>query len=267
MASVTLSVDEETRVGAIEFDRTAYNHEFMTEFRSCIDAAGSDSRVRVVTITNRIPGVFCFGADANAFQTMATDERIRTARFDNEVTGLLPGLNKPVIAAVNGTALGGGLEIALACDFIVLARTILNREGTQIPTPLGLPEVKLGLMPGNGGTQRLARRIGRRALFYAMTGANISPEDALAWGLVDRLVDSEKLGEEVATFAALFTKLAPLAVAAIKRATLQGMEESLSRGLAIEAAELREIFASRDAQEGLNAFFEKPRREPIWTGN
>ena len=156
------------------------------------------------------------------------------------------------IAHVSGHALGGGLEIALACDIRLAA------PGSY---KLGTPEVTLGLLPGNGGTQRLARLLGpSRALELLLTGRTFSPDDALAWGLVAALVDEDG----ARAYAERLAAGPKLAIAAIKRCVHEGAEKPLEDGLALEAELVERLFRSQDAGEGLRAFAEK--RKPEFVG-
>jgi enoyl-CoA hydratase/carnithine racemase len=160
------------------------------------------------------------------------------------------------IAHIAGHALGGGLEIALACDV---------RLATAGSYKLGTPEVTLGLLPGNGGTQRLTRLIGpSRAMDLLLTGRTFSPQEALDWGLVSALFDPEDADDRVRAYALQFANGAALATAAIKRCVHEGGQLSLAEGLALEADMIQELFNSQDAREGLHAFVEK--RTPEFVG-
>ena len=160
------------------------------------------------------------------------------------------------IAHVGGHALGGGLEIALACDI---------RLANSGAYKLGTPEVTLGLLPGNGGTQRLTRLLGpSRAIELLLTGRTFSPDDALAWGLVAALYEPEQAETEVREYAARFAAGPALATAAIKRCVHDGGQQSLQDGLALEARLVEQLFRSKDASEGLQAFVQ--RRAPEFVG-
>jgi enoyl-CoA hydratase/carnithine racemase len=164
----------------------------------------------------------------------------------------MAGAEQVFIAHINGHALGGGLEIALACDVRLAA------PGTY---KLGTPEVTLGLLPGNGGTQRLTRLLGpSRALDLLLTGRTFGPDEALQWGLVSALVDAEGARE----YAERLASGPRLAIAAIKRCVHEGGQLALERGLALEGELIERLFRSRDATEGLTAFVEK--REPEFVG-
>ncbi|MDQ7053334.1 MAG: enoyl-CoA hydratase-related protein [candidate division KSB1 bacterium] len=164
--------------------------------------------------------------------------------------------SKIFIAAINGHALGGGMEIALACDLRFAA------EGNY---RLGLPEATLGLLPGNGGTQRLPRLIGiNKALELMITGETLVPQQALELGMVNRLFAAESLLEETEKYAQRLASGATMAVAYIKRAVYEGIEKPLDEALALERELIEPLFNSADAQEGIAAFVEK--RKPNFQG-
>lgn len=263
MSVVSVNVDA-NGIATITFNKppaNSYDRDFMKDFGNAIDSVSDWSASRVVVITSEVPRIFCAGADLDAFRAQIPYDRSATADAANAVLNRLEALSQPVIAAINGHALGGGLEIALACDI-----RFLLRETNGRPVRLGLPETNLGLMPGDGGTQRLPRLIGQgRAMDHTLTGADISADEALAWGLVNRVLDSpEELIAAVEQYALTLAHRAPLALAASKRAIIGGAGLPLQQGLAIEAVQLRELFATNDAEEGMTAFAEK--REPVWTG-
>jgi enoyl-CoA hydratase len=161
----------------------------------------------------------------------------------------------PVVAAVNGVALGGGLELALACDLVVASDR----------ARLGLPETSLGLIPGFGGTQRLAQRVGlARARELIYLGSVIPADEALRIGLVDRVVPAADVAAEAARLTAELSRRAPVALRQAKRATQAGAEAALGCGLRFEIEAFGVTFASEDRVEGLRAFLEK--RPPVWKG-
>jgi enoyl-CoA hydratase len=161
----------------------------------------------------------------------------------------------PVVAAVNGVALGGGLELALACDLVVAS------ERARV----GLPEITLGLIPGFGGTQRLVRRIGlARARELIYLGSMVGASDALRLGIVDRVVPPDRVAAEAAELAAELARRPPLALRQAKRATRAAVETTLAAGLRLEIEAFAAAFASEDRVEGLRAFLEK--RAPQWKG-
>ena len=173
-------------------------------------------------------------------------EMIRTA---HRALDKLAASDRVYVAAINGHALGGGLEMALACDLRFAA------EGRY---RMGLPEVTLGLLPGNGGTQRLPRLVGaNKALELMLTGEAVTPEDALRLGIVNRLFLADRLMEETEAYARKLASGASLAIARIKQCVSQGIAMNLGEGLAFERKLIEPLFDTEDAREGLTAFAEK----------
>ena len=207
-----------------------------------------DDSVRVVAITGAGSKAFVAGADIAQMQDMGP----RDAQFFSE-RGERLGLaiaesEKPYVAAVNGFALGGGCELALACDFIYAADN----------AKFGQPEVKLGVIPGFGGTQRLARRVGiSKAKELCFTGEIIGAEEALRIGLADALVPAAELMDRVRKTAAAIAKNGPLAVAEAKRVIEIGTSMTLEHGVKIEQMGFASLFATADQSEGMSAFVEK----------
>jgi enoyl-CoA hydratase/carnithine racemase len=215
-----------------------------------------DRSVRAVVVSSSRPKAFCVGADLkerNAF----TDDDLRRQR---EVTraayrGVLD-LPVPVVAAVAGYALGGGCEIALACDLIVADATAV----------LGLPEVSVGVIPGGGGTQLLTRRIGwSRAADLVFTARRVDATEAYRLGLVDRVVDAGGAGEAAVELATAIAAHSPVGVRNAKRAMRLGADVDLATGLEVEDGAWRATAFSADRAEGVRAFAEK--RRPDWPGN
>jgi enoyl-CoA hydratase/carnithine racemase len=197
---------------------------------------------------------FCAGADIKAFAANGVDANMDMIRLAHEALASIARAPKLFVACVAGHALGGGLEIALACDV---------RYAIDGRYRLGTPEVTLGLLPGNGGTQRLPRLIGAGpALELLSTGRTVSPQEALNLGLV-----SQVFADQAAFDAHLevLRALPPLSLANIKRAVFEGMEKPLPDALALERDLMEELFRSNDAREGVTAFSEK--RTPEFTGS
>lgn len=170
--------------------------------------------------------------------------------------GRFESVPKVVVAAINGHCLGGGLEIALCCDF---------RVASDARYGIGLPEVTLGLLPGTGGTQRLPRLIGKqKALELMLTGRTLSPQDALAAGIVDEVVPAAELADRAMARAKTYASGPTYAIGQIKLVTVQGYGTSLAEGLRIEREALLRLFRSEDAKEGPKAFLEK--RKPEFKG-
>ena len=229
----------------------SYDLEVMQRFAGDVDAAIA-SDARVVVVRSASEKFFSAGADVKKFldgDVAANMEMIRTSQA---AFRRMAAAEQVFIAYLNGHALGGGLEIALACDIR------LARPGGY---KLGTPEVTLGLLPGNGGTQRLTRLLGpSRAMELLLTGRTFGPDEAQQWGLVAALMEEDAVREYAERLAAA----PPLAIAAIKRCVHEGGQLPLDEGLALEADQVESLFRSKDATEGLTAFVEK--RQPEFVG-
>jgi enoyl-CoA hydratase/carnithine racemase len=235
-----------------------YSHEMMRELDACILAARFDASVHAIVLTGAGDKFFCAGADVAMLQRADPTWKYYFCLHANETLSRLEQTPKLVIAALNGHCVGGGLEVALACDL-----RVARRGGGKI----GLPEVKLGVLPGTGGTQRLARTIGRaKAIELMVHGDNFGFEEAAQLGLVHRVLDADGFLGAAVAYAESFCApgRAALAVGHIKRAVQSGAELPLENGLALERELQAKLFASADAAEGLRAFAEK--REPRFTG-
>jgi enoyl-CoA hydratase/carnithine racemase len=247
--SVTASVQD--RVGWITLDRppaNSYDPAFIDELDDAVgQVAGAG--VAVAVVRSASPKFFSAGADVKGFLQRSAADNVAMVRRAHQVLDRLAAEAPVFVAAIGGHALGGGYEIALACDLRVAAD-----GGYRI----GLPEVTLGLLPGTGGTQRLPRLIGRgRALELMATGRTVTPDEAHRLGMVDRLVPAAELDRAVAELAATLAAGAPLAVAAVKRAVVDGLDRPLGDALRHELEQLAPLFASDDAREGMTAFTEK----------
>jgi enoyl-CoA hydratase/carnithine racemase len=245
-------------VGWITLDRPPANSYDLLFLEELDDAVGAvaDAGVAVAVVRSASPKFFSAGADVKGFLERSPDDNQAMVRRAHQVLNRF-GAEAPLfVAAIAGHALGGGYEIALACDVRIAAD-----GGYRI----GLPEVTLGLLPGTGGTQRLPRLIGRgRALELMATGRTVTPAEAERLGMVDRLVPAEEFEQAVADLAAGLAGGAPLAVAAITRVVNDGLERPLADAMERELEELASLFASEDAREGLTAFTEK--RPPSFGG-
>ena len=229
----------------------SYTYELLREFDDAICQARLDENVHVVVVRGKGEKFFSAGADINMLAGKSSNYRYLFALYGQEVLLRLEHTPKLVIAAINGHAVGGGLEIAMACD-IRIAKKDAGR--------LGLAEVNLGVLPGMGGTQRLPRLVGRgRAMELAATGRTVIFEEALEMGLINHIYEPENFFDQVLTYAKQFTapNKASFAVGKIKRAIAVGMESSLDEGLAFEREVLFQTFESEDAAEGLAAYREK----------
>jgi enoyl-CoA hydratase/carnithine racemase len=221
-----------------------------------IEAAERDSACRVVVVRSALSGFFCGGADIKQFRTNSPHENIEMITFAHETLSRPAQSAKVYIAEIGGHALGGGLEVALACDLRFAA------EGSY---KLGLPEVTLGILPGNGGTQRLTGLVGvSKALELMIVGSRLTPEDALRLGIVNRLFSAADLRSQTVAFATTLGASATYAVGQIKRSVYDGYCQNLQAGLSIERKNIGSLFYSADAAEGFAAFTE--RRAPNFSG-
>lgn len=253
MALVNYSADN--GIAIIELNAppvNSYNFDVLIELDSAIVQVRDDDSVWVIIVRGAGERFFCAGADVRFFDTANARARYNFALFANETFNRLEWTPKLTIAALNGTALGGGLELAMACDLR------LAKRGERMQ--LGLPESNLGLLPGTGGTQRLPRLIGKgRALELMVTGRSIMPDEALNLGLVNQVYDADVFDAEVMKYAQQF--LPPLraskAIGAIKRAVQTGLNLSVADGIALERELLQQLFESEDANEGIQALLEK----------
>jgi len=245
-------------VGTITLDNppaNSYDLQVMTEFSEAVDAAiGSDARAVIVRSASE--RFFSAGADVKKFLEGDVDANMAMIRTSQAAFRRMAAAPQLFLAHLAGHALGGGLEITLACDL---------RYASEGGYKLGTPEVTLGLLPGNGGTQRLARLLGpSRAMDLLITGRTFSPAEALDWGLVSALYPAEEAETKVREHAERFAAGPALALAAIKRCVHEGGDTSLEGGLALEAELVETLFRSRDGREGLTAFVEK--RTPEFVG-
>ena len=233
----------------------ALSNQVLAEIGQALDQAAADPAVRCVIFTGEGERFFIAGADIKEF-LQTPDEQVgdRTAR-GQEITLKLERLPKIVIMAINGYCVGGGSELAMAGDIRIAA------ENAQF----GQPEIKLGIIPGFGGTQRFPRLVGRsHAMELLFSGDSIDALTALAYGLVSRVVPADQLMAEARRTAEKLAGAAPLAVAAIKRAVSEGMDRPIAEALEIERKEFIGVRRTADAREGITAFIEK--RAPTFIG-
>ncbi|MCB1041719.1 MAG: enoyl-CoA hydratase/isomerase family protein [Acidobacteria bacterium] len=255
----TLLVEARDGVTVISLNRpkalNALNHELLSELRTVLDEIRSDNHVRAVVLTGTGDRAFAAGADITELQSLSQDQGRDLARYGQSVFRRLEHLGKPVIAAVNGFALGGGCELAMACTFRVASDN----------AKFGLPELGLGLIPGYSGTQRLARLVGKgAAMEVILTGDMVDASRALQLGLVNHVYPIESLLDEAVELAQKTTKKAPRAVRFALEAVNRGMDMSQNQGDEYEATLFGILASSEDAREGVSAFLEK--RKPAFKG-
>ncbi len=227
----------------------AITPEMLRELSESLDELEEDERVRVVIITGS-GRAFSAGADVTAFTGITPVKAMMYSRKFQEVLFKIEYYTKPVIAAINGYALGGGLELAMAADFRIASEAAM----------LGQPEINLGFIPGAGGTQRLPRLVGRsKAKELIYTGDMIPASEALKMGLVDKVVPPERLEQEARALAMKLAEKPPLALMAAKYAVQVGMETNIWSGMALESSLFGLLFSTEDVAEGVAAFLEKRR--------
>jgi enoyl-CoA hydratase/carnithine racemase len=251
--------DKKGPIAYVTFNRpktlNALNKAVMTELRSAFEDARDDSSVRGAILTGAGDKAFAAGADISEMSNYTAVDAESSTRYGQSVTDLIDNLGKPVIAAVNGFALGGGCELAMACAIRLAAET----------AKFGQPEVKIGLMPGYGGTQRLPRLVGKgRALQLILSGEIISAQEAYRIGLVNEIVPFANLISRAEFILNQINSNAPVGVKFSIEAVNKGLETSLNEGLLIEASLFAICVTTEDKKEGTSAFLEK--RTPQFRG-
>lgn len=259
MAYQTLLFQIENNIATITFNRpkalNALNGELLRELSSALDAIEKDEEIRVLVLTGAGEKAFVAGADISELTTFNALQAKKFSEAGHAAITKLQQLSIPVIAAVNGFALGGGSEIALACDFIYASEN----------AKFGLPEINLGIIPGFGGTQRLPRLIAKnRAKEMIFTGKMITAAEALEIGLVNRITPPDTLMDEVLTTADAISRKGAVSLRAAKHAVNSGFDVDMQTGAQIEIDAFALCFASPDAREGTSAFLEK--REASFKG-
>lgn len=251
----TVGVQVKNGVATVIIDRqaklNALNQTVLNELEQTFMDLEENESVRVIVITGAGEKSFVAGADITQFLDLSPQEAYQFAQRGQAVFSLIEGSAKPVIAAVNGFALGGGCELALACHLRYAADT----------ASFGQPEVKLGVIAGFGGTQRLPRLIGKgRALDLLLSGRMIKADEAYQMGLVNAVFPQDELMSEVQAYAEILMAQGPQAQSLTLRAVSTGLDGSLSSGLEEEARAFQDAFKTEDQQEGVEAFLE--RRHP-----
>jgi len=232
--------------------RNALNFEVRTRLATELATAAREAEVRCVVISGD-ERAFCAGGDIKEMAGAGTVEMMQRGVLD--LWRAIAACPKPVIAAVRGLALGGGCELAMTCDLIVAGES----------ARFGQPEIRIGIIPGGGGTQRLPRAVGKyRAMRYLLTGDLFGAREALEMGLASEVVPDAEVEPRSVALAAQIAALSPLAVQQLKDVVLRGMDAALDTGLALETKALHLLFAGEDQKEGMAAFLEK--RKPRFEG-
>ena len=259
MTFENLQIERDEAVAVVTFNRpkvlNALNSQTLIELTVAISQLKNDASVRAIVLTGAGEKAFVAGADINELAVQTPIEGKEHARRGQTLFNSIEQLGIPVIAAVNGFALGGGCELAMACTMRVAADT----------ARFGQPEINLGIIPGYGGSQRLPRLVGRGvALEILLTGDMISAERAYEIGLVNRVVPAAELMSEAKKIAHVLASKAPIAIRYILEAVHHGLDGSLDAGQFLETALFGAIASSADMKEGTRAFLEK--RKAVWQG-
>ncbi|MBM40493.1 MAG: enoyl-CoA hydratase [Acidobacteria bacterium] len=260
MSDERILISREGAVATVTVNRpkvlNALDAETVSALADAFSALKADASVRVVVLTGAGDRAFIAGADIRELARLTPSTARGLADRGHQLCNEMEQLGKPVIASINGFALGGGCELAMACTLRLAARS----------AKLGQPEIGLGLMPGYGGTQRLPRLVGRgRALELMLTGASIDATEAHRIGLVNRVVDDEALADETTALAATLAEQAPVAVRLILEAVYYGVDMSMAEASRFECSTFSLAFDTEDVREGTIAFLEK--RAPQFTGH
>jgi enoyl-CoA hydratase/carnithine racemase len=259
MEDKVLLVEERDGIATLTLNRAevmnSFNLALLHALKEQIEVLKFNTNIRVVIITGSGQKAFCAGADLKE-RTTYSESQVKTFIFTiRNLFTSIENLNKPVIAAINGVALGGGTELALACDIRIASMNAL----------MGLTETRLAIIPGAGGTQRLPRLIGRgKAKELIFTGRRVDAQEALQIGLVNQICEPESLLDECLKMAAMICEAGPIAIEQAKSAINYGLETDLHTGLGIESNAYWITIPTEDRLEGLAAFQEK--RKPLYKG-
>lgn len=253
-------VEQDGHVALLTMDReqalNAFNEDQLRDLLTAFQTLAERDEVRAVVLTGAGSRAFAAGADVKAMATMSAQEGLAFGRLGHEAASAIERLPQPVIAAVNGFALGGGCEIALACDIRLAAEGAIFAQ----------PEVTLGILPGWGGSQRLPRLIGPgRASEMILTGRRVGADEALSWGLVNAVHPAGRLLDEAKALASRIAENSPMAVRRAKRTMQLALAGDPAFGMEREAEAFGESFGSADQREGMTAFVEK--RAPVFGGS
>lgn len=257
MEFIKVDKDHAKHVALIQLNRpkelNALNLQLMAEIRDSLKVLDADDEVRVIIITGN-ERAFAAGADIKQMAGKSTIDMWKTDQFST--WDQINKTRKPIIAAVSGFALGGGCELAMTCDMIVASET----------AQFGQPEIKIGVMPGAGGTQRLTKALGKaKAMELVLTGKFISAEEAMGYGLINKIVPIELYMQEATKLAQEIASMSPIAVQMAKESVKRSFEVPLEEGLHFERKNFYMLFSANDQKEGMNAFVEK--RKPDFKGN
>ncbi len=257
MDFIKITRQYEPQIALVELDRpkelNALNLQMMQELKEALTSLDDDAEVRVIVITGNDQS-FAAGADVKQMSDKGAIDMLKIDQFST--WDKIRKIQKPLIAAVSGFALGGGCELAMTCDMIIASES----------ARFGQPEIKIGVIPGAGGTQRLTRTIGKaRAMEMVLTGKFINAEEALKYGIVNRVVPVESYLNESIKLASQIAKMSPMAVRLAKESINRAYETHLDEGLHLERKNFYLLFSSEDQKEGMQAFIEK--RKPKFKGN
>ena len=256
MTYTTVLTEIRERVGIVTLNRpqamNAFNTQMLTELFDALDAFDKDEQVGALVVTGN-EKAFAAGADIKEMAEASPFEMITQGRV--ELWDRIRTIKKPVIAAVSGWALGGGCEFSISCDMIIASES----------AKFGQPEITIGVIPGGGGTQRLARLLGKQlAMEMVLNNRTLTAAEALQFGLVNRVVPVEGYLDAAVAFAEEIASRAPLAIRMAKDAVNSAFEGTLTEGLKIEKRNFYPLFSTEDQKEGMKAFVEK--RKPVWKG-
>src|SRR5579871_4474250 len=255
---ILVEIDEPIAVVTLNRPKVlnALRTALLCELSQALSELARDERVRAIVLTGAGEKSFAAGADIGELNALASaGSGAEQSRSGQALTRKIERLSKPVVMAINGFALGGGCEIAMAGDVLIASEN----------AKFGQPEVNLGLIPGYGGTARTTRRVGKgMAMYLCLTGEIIDAREALRIGLVQRVVPASELMNEARRIATTIASKAPLAIAACKRTINNGAHLSIDDALELEALEFGTLVDTEDIKEGTRAFLEK--RKPVWKG-
>jgi enoyl-CoA hydratase len=256
MGPQVILTESRASVGLIRLNRpearNALDNQLVHKLMDALEGFDRDAQIGAMVVTGN-EKVFAAGADIKEMAEQSVAEMLASDFI--QAFGRITTIRKPIIAAVSGWALGGGCELALACDLIVASETAV----------FGQPEITIGVIPGAGGTQRLPRLVGKQlAMEMILNNRMLSAKEALQFGIVNRLVPPERCLDEAIGLASEIAARAPAAVIAAKQLIMQAFEAPLESGLQLERNSFHELFGTEDRREGMRAFAEK--RQPVWKG-